>query len=76
MYFGEVIYYAYQDLPFEALSRLDAELSQYYGLDESELDPFHYHRGHAEFSVGDLELQYRMNKRAGQAIQSLFRIYP
>jgi len=71
LYFGEVIYYAYQDLPFEALSKLDAELSQYYVLDESELDTFHYHRGQAEFSVGDLELQYRMSIRAGQAIQAV-----
>jgi len=69
LYFGEVLYYAYQDLHFEALSRLDNELSQYYELDESELDPFHTHRGPAEFSVGDIELQYRMTQRAGRAIQ-------
>jgi hypothetical protein len=71
LYFGEIIYYAYQDMPFEALSKLDAELSQFYGVDESELDPFNYHRGQAEFSVGDLELQYRMSKRAGQAIKAV-----
>lgn len=69
LYFGEVLYYAYQDLHFDALSRLDNELSQYYQLDESELDPFHTHRGPAEFSVGDIELQYRMTQRAGRAIQ-------
>jgi hypothetical protein len=69
LYFGEVLYYAYQDLHFDALSRLDNELSQYYELDESELDPFHTHRGPAEFSVGDIELQYRMTQRAGRAIQ-------
>ncbi len=69
LYFGEVLYYAYQDLHFDALSRLDNELSQYYQQDESELDPFHTHRGPAEFSVGDIELQYRMTQRAGRAIQ-------
>ena len=71
LYFGEVLYYAYQDRPFDALARLDIELSQYYALDESELDPLHFHLGQAEFSVGDLELQYRMNQRAGKAIQAV-----
>ncbi len=71
LYFGEVLYYAYQELHFDALARLDAELSQYYQLDESRLDPFHKHLGHAEFSVGDIELQYRMNQRAGRAIQAV-----
>lgn len=71
LYFGEILYYAYQDLPFDAISRLDSELSQYYKLDESELDPFNEHRGQAEFSVGDLEMQYRMSQRAGNAIQAV-----
>lgn len=71
LYFGEILYYAYQDLHFDALARLDTELSQYYELDESELDLFHKHLGHAEFSVGDIELQYRMNQRAGKAIQAV-----
>ncbi len=71
LYFGEVLYYAYQDLHFDALARLDAELSQYYELDESELDPLHSHLTQAEFSVGDIELQYRMNQRAGRAIQAV-----
>ena len=71
LYFGEVLFYAYQDLHFDALARLDAELSQYYELDESELDPFHKHLSHAEFSVGDIELQYRMSQRAGKAIQAV-----
>ena len=35
LYFGEVLYYAYQDLHFDALARLDTELSQYYAIDES-----------------------------------------
>jgi len=71
LYFGEILYYAYQDLHFEALSRLDTELSQYYEIDESHLDPLHIHLGQAEFSVGDIELQYRMNQRAGKAIQAV-----
>ncbi|NOQ87763.1 MAG: hypothetical protein GQ550_02475 [Gammaproteobacteria bacterium] len=71
LYFGEILYYAYQDLHFDALARLDTELSQYYELDESELDPLHRHLTQAEFSVGDLELQYRMNQRAGRAIQAV-----
>lgn len=71
LYFGEILFYAYQDLPFDALAKLDTELSQYYELDESELDPFYMHRGQAEFSVGDMEMQYRMNQRAAKAIQSV-----
>ena len=71
LYFGEVLYYAYQNQHFDALARLDAELSQYYELDESALDPFNNHLTQAEFSVGDIELQYRMNQRAGRAIQAV-----
>ncbi|MBE9564683.1 MAG: hypothetical protein IMF17_05505, partial [Proteobacteria bacterium] len=71
LYFGEILYYAYQDLHFDALARLDTELSQFHELDESELDPFNAHLTQAEFSVGDLELQYRMNLRAGKAIQAV-----
>lgn len=71
LYFGEVLYYAYQDMHFDALSRLDNELSQYYEVDESDLDPLHIHIGQAEFSVGDLELQYRMSQRAGKAIRAV-----
>ena len=71
LYFGEVLYYAYQDMHFDALARLDTELSQYYEIDESHLDPMHIHIGHAEFSIGDIELQYRMNQRAGKAIRAV-----
>ena len=71
LYFGEILYYAYQDLHFDALARLDAELSQYHDLDESTLDPFNSHLIQAEFSVGDLEMQYRMHQRAGKAIQAV-----
>jgi len=71
LYFGEVLYHAYQDQYFEALSKLDTELSQYYSLDESELDPLYLNLGQAEFSVGDIELQYRMNQRAEKAIRAV-----
>ena len=55
MFFGEILYYAYQDLHFDALSRLDNELAQFNELDESALDPFHKHLGQAEFSIGDID---------------------
>ena len=71
LYFGEVLFYAYQDRHFEALSRLDTELLQHYRIDEAELDPLFLNLGQAEFSVGDIELQYRMDKRAGKAIQAV-----
>ena len=71
LYFGEVLYYAYQDKHFEALARLDTELMLHYAVDESDLDPLFLNLGQAEFSVGDIELQYRMDKRAGKAIQAV-----
>ncbi len=71
LYFGEALYYAYQDKHFEALARLDTELMLHYGVDESNLDPLFLNLGQAEFSVGDIELQYRMDKRAGKAIQAV-----
>jgi len=71
LYFGEALYYAYQDMHFEALARLDTELMLHYGVDESDLDPLFLNLGQAEFSVGDIELRYRMDKRAGKAIQAV-----
>lgn len=71
LYFGEALYYANQSQFFEALERLDAELGQYYGLDEPALDTLHIHVGDAEFSVGDFELSYRMHHRAGRAITAV-----
>ena len=58
LYFGESLYYAYQEHYFEALERLDAEIAQHYRVDEPELDSLRYHIDHAEFSVGDFELYY------------------
>jgi len=68
---GEALYYAYQERWFEALERLDTEIAQHYRVDERELDSLHPFIGHAEFSVGDFELYYRMHQRAGRAIRSV-----
>jgi hypothetical protein len=71
LYFGEAVYYAYQEHYFEALERLDTEIAQHYGVDEPRLDSLHYHINQAEFSVGDFELHYRMHHRAGRAIKAV-----
>jgi tetratricopeptide (TPR) repeat protein len=70
-YLGEALYYAYQEHYFEALERLDTEIAQHYGVDEPELDSLRHHIDHAEFSVGDFELHYRMHHRAGRAIKAV-----
>jgi hypothetical protein len=70
-FFGEALYHAYQGRYFEALERLDTEIRQHYGVDEPELDSLYPHIDHAEFSVGDFELYYRMHHRAGRAIQAV-----
>ncbi len=70
-YFGEALYHAFQERYFEALERLDTEIRQHYGVDEPELDSLYPHIDHAEFSVGDFELYYRMHHRAGRAIQAV-----
>ncbi len=71
LHFGEALYYAYQEHWFEALERLDTEIAQHYGVDEPKLDSLQPHIGHAEFSVGDFELHYRMHHRAGRAIKAV-----
>jgi len=71
LYFGEALYQAYQGDWFDAITRLDTELSQHHGLDEPELDTLYYHVNHAEFAVGDFELAYRMHRRAGRAITAV-----
>lgn len=71
LYLGEAFFYAQQGEYFDAISRLDVELSQFYRLDEPNLDPFHIQLGHDEFSVGDFELYYRMHKRAGRAMKAV-----
>ncbi|MBI5889708.1 MAG: hypothetical protein HZB47_03395 [Nitrosomonadales bacterium] len=70
-FFGEVLYYAHQHRYFDAVSRLDAELAQYHGVDEPLLDSLNFHINQAEFSVGDFELGYRMHQRAGRAISAV-----
>lgn len=71
VFYGEILYHAYQDDYFEAISHLDIEIGQYRALDEPGLDSFHWHSGQAEFAVGDLELYYRMHQRAGRAIEAV-----
>jgi hypothetical protein len=71
LYFGETLYYAFQGDWFDAIARLDTELMQHYGVDESERDTLHHHINEAEFDVGDFELAYRMHQRAGRAITAV-----
>jgi hypothetical protein len=71
LYFGETLYYAYQQEWFEAIARLDSELLQHHRLDQPELDSLFPHIGLAEFAVGDFELAYRMHRRAGRAISAV-----
>src|SRR5687767_67115 len=69
LYYGEALFYAFQEDYFNSIVRLDTELAQHYELDQPELDTLYQYKKDAEFSVGDLELRYRMHQRAGRAIQ-------
>ncbi len=71
LYFGETLYYAFQQEWFEAIARLDSELEQHHQLDQPQLDSLFQHIGLAEFAVGDFELAYRMHQRAGRAISAV-----
>lgn len=71
LYFGNALFHALQDEHFDAIARLDAELALHYGLDEPELDTLTPHRAAAELYIGDLELDYRMNRRGGRAMERL-----
>lgn len=71
LYVGEAYYHAAQGQHFDAISRLDTELFQFYRLDDPRRDPLHYQLPRATFSVGDFELSYRMHQRAGRAIQAV-----
>jgi len=71
LFYGEALYDAFQGDWFDAISRLDTELAQHYGIDEPELDTLYYHINQAEFAVGDFELAYRMHQRAGRAITAV-----
>lgn len=71
LYVGEAYYYAAQGDYFDAIARLDTELWQFYRLDDPKRDPLHYQVNHANFSVGDFELSYRMHQKAGRAIKAV-----
>lgn len=71
LYLGEAFYYAMQGEYFDAITRLDTELGQFYRLDDPTLDPLHFQINYANFSVGDFELSYRMHQRAGRAIKAV-----
>jgi hypothetical protein len=71
LYLGEAYYHAAQGDYFDAISRLDTELWQFYRLDDPKLDPLHYRVNQANFSVGDFELSYRMHQRAGRAFKAV-----
>ena len=71
LYLGEAFYYALQGEYVDAITRLDTELGQFYRLDDPNLDPLHFQINYANFSVGDFELSYRMNQRAGRAIKAV-----
>lgn len=73
LFFGAAMFEAYQENYFDAIVELDTELKQYRRLDQPELDPFSAHFGQAEFSVGDLELSYRMHREAGRAIEAVLK---
>lgn len=71
LYLGEAFYYAKQGEYFDAITRLDTELGQFYRLDDPTLDPLNFQINYANFSVGDFELSYRMHQRAGRAIKAV-----
>ncbi|SHF10303.1 hypothetical protein SAMN04487965_1374 [Microbulbifer donghaiensis] len=73
LFFGAAMFEAHQENYFDAIVGLDTELNQYRRLDEPGLDPFTAHLGQAEFSVGDLELSYRMHREAGRAIEAVLK---
>jgi len=71
LYFGEALYYAYQEDWFDAIQRLDSEVKQHNDVDEPELDTLTYYIDDAEFDLGDFELRYRMHHKAGRAITAV-----
>ena len=71
LFFGEALFHAEQKNQFAAITRLDAELAQYYSLDDPKSDSLSYHREESELFVADLELSYRMHRKVGRAMQRL-----
>ena len=70
-YFREALFYSHLGDPLNALARLDTELALHRDVDEPQLDLLHRDLPHAEFAVGDFELQYRMHQRAGRAMTAV-----
>jgi len=71
LFFGEAVFHAEQADYFAAVTRLDAELAQYYSLDDPKSDSLSFHREESELFVADLELSYRMHRKVGRAMQRL-----
>lgn len=71
LFFGEALFHAGQANHFAAVTRLDAELSQYYSLDDPKSDSLSYHKEEAELFVADMELSYRMHRKVGRAMRRL-----
>jgi len=71
LFFREALYHAYQGEWFDAVSRLDTGRKLFHGPDEPELNALYRQLGQAGFDVGDFELAYRMNQRAGHAITAI-----
>ena len=61
---GEPLYFAYQGKWFEALERLNASLYGDRGIEGPGREAFWYETVDENFSVGDFELNYRMDHKA------------
>jgi len=68
--FGEALYFAYQGKWFEALVRLNSGIGESRGDNNSERDMLQYESAAENFSVGELELSYRMYRRASRMIET------
>lgn len=66
--FGEPLYYAYQGKWFEALERLNAELRERLAVEAPNREAVWYQAVDENFSVGDFELNYRMDHRAARIL--------
>lgn len=71
LFLREAFFHARQGAFFDAISRQDAELQQHRRIDEPLRDPLHVELGRAEFAVGDVELDYRLHRKAGRAISAV-----
>jgi predicted negative regulator of RcsB-dependent stress response len=68
---GETLYYAHQGKWFEALEHLEIAVRN--AVDEPESEALWYQMADSEFSIGDFELNYRMDQRAALAIQAVLK---